>query len=105
MYDEAMAAVTGYVGKADGEELKYGVCGGRILNNLSLVGRGGGRGKDGLSLWGLMGKNSTEVDAKGRIVRELGTYPAAAGKEVELSIDAYGQEKMFKQLVGKKRRQ
>ena len=102
VYGEAMAAVTGYVGKADGEELKYGVCGGRILNNLSLVGRGGVEEKMDCQLLGTDGKKLTEVDAKGRIVRELGTYPAAAGKEVELSIDAYWQEKMFKQLVGKK---
>jgi len=102
LYGEALGAVTGYVGKADGGELKYGVCGGRKLNNLSLVGRGGIEESMDCQLLGTDGKKLTEVDAKGRLVRELGTYAAVAGKEVELSIDAYWQEKMFKLLAGKK---
>jgi len=73
LYGEALGAVTGYVGKADGGELKYGVCGGRKLNNLSLVGRGGIEESMDCQLLGTDGKKLTEVDAKGRLVRELGT--------------------------------
>jgi penicillin-binding protein 2 len=102
LYGEAMGAVTGYVGKANEEELKNGVCEGKMLNNLSLVGRGGVEEKMDCQLLGTDGKKLTEVDAKGRLVRELGTYQPLAGKEVELSIDAYWQEKMFKLLSGKK---
>lgn len=102
LYGEAMGAITGYVGKANEEEMKYGICGGRKLNNLSLVGRGGVEESMDCQLLGTDGKKLTEVDAKGRLVRELGTYAAIAGKEVELSIDAYWQEKMFKLLAGKK---
>ena len=102
LYGEALGAVTGYVGKADGDELKYGVCGGRKLNNLSLLGRGGIEESMDCQLLGTDGKKLTETDAKGRLVRELGTYPAVIGKEVELSIDAYWQEKMYQLLNGRK---
>ncbi|KKR67623.1 MAG: Peptidoglycan glycosyltransferase [Microgenomates group bacterium GW2011_GWA2_40_6] len=102
LYGEALGAVTGYVGKADGNELKYGVCGGKKLNNMSLLGRGGVEESMDCQLLGTDGKKLTEVDAKGRLVRELGTYAAVVGKEVELSIDAYWQEKMYQLLAGKK---
>ena len=100
-YGESASIITGYVGLVNAEELKQGKCGQKMLNQ-SVVGRGGIeytmdcelRGKDGVKI--------LEMDALGKTTREMGQIDPEKGKGVELSIDAYWQEKIYKLLEGRK---
>jgi penicillin-binding protein 2 len=100
-YGESMGAVTGYIGMINESELKNGICD-KKLTNKTLVGRGGAEEAFDCLLIGADGKKLSEVDAKGNTVRELGSMESVAGKEVELSLDAYWQEKMYQLIKGKK---
>jgi penicillin-binding protein 2 len=66
------------------------------------VGRGGIEGFENCGLKGTDGKRLIEVDAKGNYVRELGRQEPAVANDLNLSIDAYWQEKIYKMLDGKK---
>lgn len=100
-FGESMGVVTGYIGKMDEKEMKGGVCG-RKQNGETLVGRGGIEEEMDCQLLGIDGKKLSEVDALGEVVRELGVMEAVSGKDVQTSIDAYWQEKMYKLMEGKK---
>jgi penicillin-binding protein 2 len=100
-YGESMAFITGYVGRVNEDELKNNKCGVKIENNQA-VGRGGLEDYWDCSLRGIDGKRLIEVDAMGKYVRELGRQEPELGKTINLSIDAYWQEKIYKLLDGKK---
>ncbi|MFA7300777.1 MAG: penicillin-binding transpeptidase domain-containing protein [Candidatus Shapirobacteria bacterium] len=100
-YGESLGVVTGYVGKANEQEMSLGKCGKKI-HNKSLVGRGGIEEVMNCDLTGTDGKKLTEIDALGAENRELGVYDPVLGKDVELSIDAYWQQKMYELLAGRK---
>ena len=90
-----------YLGKVNEEELKKGKCG-RNLNNLSVVGRAGVEAVLDCELMGSDGYKLTETDATGKTVRELGQMDFVKGKDINLSIDAFWQDKIYKLLEGKK---
>jgi len=100
-YGESLGIITGYVGKVNEEEMKTGKCG-KKMNNQSLIGRGGVEETMNCALLGTDGKKLTETDALGAESRQLGVYDPIAGNDVNLSIDAFWQEKMFELLSGKK---
>lgn len=101
IYGESMGVVTGYVGKVNEEEMKTGKCG-KKMSNQTLIGRGGVEETMNCELLGTDGKKLTETDARGRESRQLGIYDPVSGEDVELSIDAFWQEKMYQLLRGKK---
>lgn len=75
-YGESMATVTGWVEKAGVEAVK----------NKELS--------------GVSGKRLVEVDALGDFMRELGGQNPEVGKDLELTIDAYWQEKLYQIMTG-----
>jgi penicillin-binding protein 2 len=83
---EAFAHLTGYVGRATAEQFR------ETRNPLYLL-PGFRIGKDGVEraedapLRGLPGARRVEVNARGRIIRELDTRPDTPGKPVQLTID------------------
>jgi penicillin-binding protein 2 len=81
--------------------MSTGKCG-KKMNNQTLIGRGGIEETMNCELLGTDGKKLVETDAKGNENRQLGIYDPIPGKDVNLSIDAYWQEKMFALLSGKK---
>lgn len=100
-YNESFGLITGYVGMPDENELKAGVCGNKMTNG-EMIGRGGVEQYFDCQLRGVDGKRLTEVDAKGKYVRELGRVEPEMGKKINLSIDAFWQEKIYKLLDGKR---
>lgn len=100
-YGESMGVVTGYVGKVNEGEMKTGKCG-KKMNNQTQIGRGGVEETMNCELLGTDGKKLTETDALGTESRQLGVYDPIEGKNVELSIDAYWQDKMYVLLKDKK---
>lgn len=101
LYKESLGMVTGYVGSVNEKELKAEKCG-TFLSNWDVVGRGGVEEGIDCDLRGVDGKRLIEVDAKGDYVRELGRLAPEKGKDINLSLDAYWQEKIYKLLEGKK---
>jgi penicillin-binding protein 2 len=100
-YGASTANITGYLGSVNQEELKNGKCD-RNLQNQSVVGRSGIESVMDCDLIGVNGYKLVEVDAKGKSNRELGQLDPIKGKDINLSIDAYWQEKIYKMLDGKK---
>jgi len=103
LYGEEMAFVTGYIGEVKKEELEIRKkeCD-KSFREGSLVGRGGIEEFFDCDLRGTDGKRLMEVDAKGEYVRELGRIDPGIGSEIELSLDAFWQDKIYKLLDGKK---
>lgn len=100
-YGISTSNITGYLGSINQDELKNGKCG-RDLNNLSVVGRSGLESSLDCELMGIDGYKLIEVDARGKISRDLGQMDPKAGKDINLSIDAYWQDKIYKMLGGRK---
>ena len=100
-YGESTSSITGYLGSVNQEELKNGKCG-LNLQNKSVVGRSGIESVMDCKLIGKDGYKLIEVDAKGKSNRDLGQMDSIKGEEVNLSIDAYWQDKIYKMLGGKK---
>lgn len=93
-YKEALGFVVGYVGYPTKDELKKEKCDTKI-DSQSLVGRMGIEQFADCELRGKDGQRLIEVDAMGKYVREMGRNEPITGQDVELSIDAYWQEKAF----------
>jgi len=91
-YGESTSSITGYLGSVNQEELKNGKCG-RNLQNQSVVGRAGIESVMDCELLGIDGYKLVEVDAMGKNNRDLGQLDAIKGKDINLSIDAYWQDK------------
>ena len=100
-YGESMAFVTGYVGKVSENDIKSNSCGDKLSGD-DMVGRGGIEGFKNCQIKGVDGKRLIEVDAKGSYVRELGRQEPIVSGDLNLSLDAYWQEKIYKMLDGKK---
>ncbi|MFA5532568.1 MAG: penicillin-binding transpeptidase domain-containing protein [Candidatus Shapirobacteria bacterium] len=100
-YGESMAFVTGYVGKVNENDIKSNICGDKLTGD-DTVGRGGVEGFGDCQLRGKDGKRLIEVDAKGNYIRELGRQEPTVSADLNLSIDAYWQEKIYQMLDGKK---
>lgn len=101
LYGESMGSVVGYVGKTNESDLKNGKCG-QTLDGNDLVGRMGAEDWFDCQLRGRDGKRLVEVDAKGKYVREMGRAEPEPGSNLNLSIDAFWQDKVYKMLEGKK---
>lgn len=100
-YGESLGFVTGYVGKVNEEEIKTNKCD-KKLNNSELIGRGGTEDYFDCLLRGSDGKKLTEVDARGKSVRDLGKLEPISGQDLNLSIDAFWQDKIYKMLDKRK---
>lgn len=100
-YGEAMSTVTGYVGKVNDNEIKTQKCG-LLLDGSDITGRGGVEDFLDCQIRSVNGKRLIEVDALGNYIRELGREEPEIKKNINLSIDAYWQEKIYKLLGGKK---
>jgi penicillin-binding protein 2 len=72
------------------------------LDKNEVIGRSGAEKFFDCSLRGIDGRRLVETDANGKYVRELGREEPETGKDLNLSIDAYWQEKIYKMLDGKK---
>lgn len=101
IYGESLGVVTGYVGKVNESEMNLGKCGKKV-NNQTQIGRGGIEEMMNCELLGIDGKKLTETDALGKESRQLGIYDPVDGNDVELSIDAFWQNKMYELLKGRK---
>ena len=100
-YGMATAFVTGYVGKVNGDEVTLDEC--KVnLRGDEVIGRGGVEDFMDCSLRGVDGKRLVEVDAKGKYIRELGRQEPETGKDLNLSIDAFWQEKIYQLLDGRR---
>ncbi len=101
-YAEAMGLLTGYVSMVSQADLKEEPRCEEKLNLLDVVGRSGVEGYFDCQLRGKDGKRLIEVDARGKYVRELGREEPGVGGGLQLSIDAFWQEKIYK-LIEEKR--
>ncbi len=100
-YKESMGLLTGYVGMTTKEELQTNKCKIKLYSD-EMIGRGGIEEYFDCQLRGEDGRRLTEIDAKGSYVRELGRQEPVPGENINLSIDAYWQEKVYNLLEGKK---
>jgi penicillin-binding protein 2 len=100
-YGESTSFISGYVGKVGEDDIKNNKCNEK-LDNGEVVGRSGIEQSMDCDLRGAEGIRMVEVDAKGKYIRELGRQEPVIGQTVNLSIDAYWQEKIYKLLDGKK---
>ncbi|MDD4135826.1 MAG: penicillin-binding transpeptidase domain-containing protein [Candidatus Shapirobacteria bacterium] len=100
-YGESMSLITGYVGKINENDQTENKCGIK-LDNDEVVGRGGVESFLDCQIRGIDGRRLIEVDAKGKYVRELGRQEPVVSSDLNLSIDAYWQDKIYKMLGGKK---
>ena len=101
LYPESMSVITGYVGKTTNSEIHQQKCG-IILGGNDVVGRGGVEDFLDCEIRSKNGKRLVEVDALGNYIRELGREEPEIKKSINLSIDAYWQDKIYKILDGKK---
>lgn len=100
-YGESMAFLTGYVSKANENDIKSNNCKLKIDKD-DVVGRSGVESAKDCVLRGTDGLRLVEMDARGKYIRELGKQEPIKGETLELSIDAYWQEKIYKMLDGRK---
>jgi len=100
-YGESMSMVTGYVGRVSENEIKLQKCG-VTLNGNDVVGRGGVEDYLDCEIRSKNGKRLVEVDALGNYIRELGREEPEIKKNINLSIDAYWQDKIYKLLGNRK---
>ena len=89
-YGSVLGHITGYMGSASEKELtKQSVI---LYPNLKI-------GKNGIEktqeelLRGAVGLQKTEVNAKGKSIREISTLASIVGKDIELTIDVNLQKK------------
>lgn len=100
-YGESMSMITGYVGKINDNDIKNHVCKLETRGN-EIIGRGGFENFLDCEIRGKNGKRVVEVDALGNYVRELGREEPEIKPKINLSVDAYWQDKIYKLLKGKK---
>lgn len=96
-FGEAMSHVLGYVGAASEKDVE-----GSRDPLLTLpgfkVGKGGIERQYDQALRGVAGSRQLEVNAVGRVIRELSRDPGQPGREVTLTIDAKLQHYMHQRL-------
>lgn len=100
-YGESMSFITGYVGKISQDDKNNNKCGIK-LDDINVIGRSGVESFLDCQLRGTDGRRLVEVDAMGKYVRELGRQEPIVTPPLNLSIDAYWQDKIYKLLEGKK---
>ena len=98
-YGSAVAMVVGYMSEVTESELgcRLGIC----YPLGSYIGRVGVEREMETVLKGKDGGVLSEVDAGGKIVRELGSNEPDRGQDVTLSIEVGLQEKMYQAMKGK----
>ena len=106
LYPELFSHSIGYVGNMNDDSLQ-GVLSDQNLKpkeTIFIYSNGYLTGKTGLentyddSLRGLYGKKIYEVDASGKLLKELKIIPATNGKDLHTSLDINSQKVAFKQL-------
>jgi penicillin-binding protein 2 len=101
LYGDSMSLLTGYVGKVNIDDQNENRCGVK-LDDDEVIGRMGAESFLDCQLRGHDGRRLVEVDAKGKYIRELGRQEPMVSPDLNLSIDAYWQDKIYKMLDGKK---
>jgi len=101
LYGDSMSLITGYVGKVNIDDQNENNCGVK-LGNDEVVGRSGVESFLDCQIRGKDGKRLIEVDAMGKYIRELGREEPTVTPDINLSIDAYWQDKIYKILNGRK---
>jgi penicillin-binding protein 2 len=101
LYGESMSFITGYVGKLNQDDKNENKCGIK-LDDDEVIGRSGVESFLDCQLRGTDGRRLVEVDATGKYLRELGRQEPVVAPTLNLSIDAYWQDKIYKLLNGKK---
>ncbi|MCD6226117.1 penicillin-binding protein 2 [bacterium] len=99
---EAAAHLTGYLGEVTQEEIAQKSCPDSPYQPGDMVGKGGLEQEKDCFLRGKKGEKLVEVDARGRIIREIGRNPPQPGKELKLTIASRLQEFAWEKLKGKK---
>ncbi len=103
IYGEALSHVLGFVGEVDPSELKVQGRGTNISYTPGdLIGKMGIEKYYDGKLRGKEGRELTEVDALGRVVRRLGKVDPIAGEKLYLSIDLVLQKKAAESFQEKK---
>ncbi len=100
-YGQSSAFVTGYVNKTGEEDLKKDSCVRSLLGD-DWLGRGGAEALFECKLRGEAGRRLVEVDAKREYLRELGRVDPVGGDDINLSVDAYWQEKVYELVKDRK---
>jgi len=95
------AHLTGYLGEV-GRGEKLNCPGFKAEDYTSLVGRGGVEEFYDCHLRGKNGWRLIEVNANGRVLRELGSRPAQHGQKLRLTIDGWLQDRVAKAMGEKK---
>lgn len=93
--------VLGYRQIADVDDLKNDDC----LNKLKLGDKTGKKGVEQLfecELRGERGKKLVEVDAHGKSIKTLSILPPKPGRDIQLALDSFLQEKAHTLLEGKR---
>jgi len=100
-YGESMSLITGYVGKINDKDKTENKCETKLTDD-EVIGRMGIESYFNCQIRGMAGKRLVEVDALGKYLRELGRQEPIVSPDINLSIDAYWQDKIYKMLEGKK---
>lgn len=100
-YGQSSAFVTGYVNKTGEDDLKKDSCVRSLLAD-DWLGRGGAEALFECKLRGEAGRRLVEVDAKREYLRELGRVDPVGGDDINLSVDAYWQEKVYELVKDQK---
>ncbi len=100
-YGESMSLITGYVGKINDNDKNENKCEIKLADD-EMIGRMGIESYLNCQIRGVPGKRLVEVDALGKYLRELGRQEPIVSPDINLSIDAYWQDKVYKMLEGKK---
>ncbi len=100
-YGESTSFISGYVAKVSDSDVKSDTCATKLSAN-EMIGRGGVESSMDCRLRGSDGLRLMEVDARGKYIRELGRQEPTTGQTLNLSIDAYWQDKIYKLLDGRK---
>ncbi len=98
---EAFSHILGYRQIADKTDLTKDIC----LNKLKIGDKVGKKGVEQLyecDLRGERGKKLVEVDAMGEQIKTLSILAPSAGKDIQLALDSYLQEKAHALISGTK---
>ena len=99
-FGEALVSVSGYVGLVNSQQGEQEYCGGKI-GGEQILGKTGVEKSQDCRLLGKNGKRLLEVDALGKVVRELGRVAPRSGEDISLTIDAFWQKKLYELLEGR----
>ena len=99
-YKQVAAHALGYVGKINAKEQK--TLDRQRYRGIDVIGKLGIEKQYEDILHGIAGVQQVETNARGKVIRELETTPAIAGKDIQLTIDIELQKFIETYLNGRK---